>query len=223
MTARQQGRQLNAAFSLRPRSVCAMRAIWMIVLRPCLFAQHSPASLCLSACASLCVCVCVLITVISSYLQFIVCTFGVATLIDVPPAAAIVIDCSDLAAVSRRSPSAAAVACERCPISRSEVWLSSAAAYAILKNIPSHSLQLHLFLSLFRLRSHSICCNIANWKHLQLNPNCFNTNTDSFSFFICLAPLSPSPSLCLTLSLCIASLTDNENNKEVFFCCLQTK
>lgn len=67
------------------------------------------------------VCVCVLITVISSYLQFIVCTFGVATLIDVPPAAAIVIDCSDLAAVSRRSPAVAAVACERCPISRSEV------------------------------------------------------------------------------------------------------
>lgn len=40
-----------------------------------------------------------------------------------------------------------------------------------------------------------------------------------FSFFICLAPLSPSPSLCLPLSLCIASLTDNENNQEVFFAC----
>lgn len=93
------------------------------------------------------VCVCVLITVISSYLQFIVCTFGVATLIDVPPAVAIVIDCSDLAAVSRHSP-AAAVACQRYPISRSEVWLSSAAAYAIQKNILSHSLLLSLSLSL---------------------------------------------------------------------------
>lgn len=173
-----------------------MRAIWMIVLRPCLFAQHSPASLCLSVQVS--VCVRVLITVISSYLQFIVCTFGVATLIDVPPAAAIVIDCSDLAAVSRRSPAVAAW--KRCPISRSEVWLSSAAAYAIPKNVLARFFQLHLFLSLFRLRSHSICCNIANWKHLQLNPNCLNTNSDSFSFFICLAPLSFLLSLSLSLS-----------------------
>lgn len=70
----------------------------------CLFAKPSLALACpcaplthySSSCLSVYVCVCVLITVISSYLQFIVCTFGVATLIDVPPAMAIVIDCSDL-------------------------------------------------------------------------------------------------------------------------------
>lgn len=160
---------------------------------------------CLPLLVSVCVCVCVLITVISSYLQFIVCTFGVATLIDVPPAVAIVIDCSDLAAVSRHAP-AAAVACQRYPISRSEVWLSSAAAYAIQKNILSHSL-------LFSL---SLLPEIATMQQCELKT--FATKYPSLSLsFLSLLPLSSlSAFLLSSLFLCIASLTDNGNNKEVF-------
>lgn len=208
MTARQQGRQLNAAFSLRPRSVCAMRAIWMIVLRPvCLLSPR--ASTCLPPSACQCVCLCVDYSYFKLFAIYCVhfwrCNFDWCA-----PAVAIVIDCSDLAAVSRHAP-AAAVACQRYPISRSEVWLSSAAAYAIQKNILSHSL-------LFSL---SLLPEIATMQQCELKT--FATKYPSLSLsFLSLLPLSSlSAFLLSSLFLCIASLTDNGNNKEVFL--LRTK
>lgn len=205
MTARQQGRQLNAAFSLRPRSVCAMRAIWMIVLRPvCLLSPRASTCLPPSACQCVCVCLCVDYSYFKLFAIYCVhfwrCNFDWCA-----PAVAIVIDCSDLAAVSRHAP-AAAVACQRYPISRSEVWLSSAAAYAIQKNILSHSL-------LFSL---SLLPEIATMQQCELKT--FATKYPSLSLsFLSLLPLSSlSAFLLSSLFLCIASLTDNGNNKEVF-------
>lgn len=217
MTARQQGRQLNAAFSLRPRSVCAMRAIWMIVLRPCLCAQHSPASLCLSVQVSVCV------RVDYSYFKLFAiycvhfrrCNFDWCA-----PGSG---NCNRLFRFGSRKP---AESCCCCLKEMPDKSLGSLIELSCsLCNSKEHSLSLSSTPSLSLSLSTEIAFNLQ--QHCELKT--FATKSQLFEykhwFFLILhMPRSFFLSLLLSvyLSLCIASLTDNGNNKEVF-CCVQTK